>query len=78
MSIMAGQAVSFTIGDGQVFVIGRVESHDEKTAKVKEAHAFSVWGGSNGGRGEIHEVSIKDLVPARPRHKRIVDSALPR
>jgi hypothetical protein len=76
-----GDAVQFPMGD-DVLIIGEVEDIDlaANTAKVREAHAFHrMWGGSNGARGELHEVSRLDLVePATARNRRIVQEVLPK
>lgn len=70
--------VNATHGDGKVLLIGEIEEIKDNVATVREAHAFSVWGGSNAMRGTLHFISLQHLEPASGASKRIVERELPK
>lgn len=73
-----GNEVEWSVlgGDIDVTIIGQVEKISDTHATVREAHAFSIWGGSNACRGTLHEVPLDELRPASSSGKRIVRETL--
>ena len=72
-----GDAVQFPMGT-DVIIIGEVEAMENGAVYVREAHAFHhLWGGSNGARGELHEITRPELIePASKKNARIVKESL--
>jgi hypothetical protein len=57
--------------DDDVVVVGRIVAHDEDgMVTVLEGHAFSIWGGSNGMRGERHYVPASEVRQPHPASSR--------
>lgn len=58
-------------GAAEVVVVGRIVAHDEDgMVTVLEGHAFSIWGGSNGMRGERHYVPASAVRQPHPASSR--------